>query len=89
MNRITCITSDANVFNTQLRFDRVVSIEMFEVRAVCFCYVPQLFTKHMLYLGLHTTGKIGFSSGLICSLTSNKCLPVTFQFSPKSEAFKS
>ncbi|XP_029213908.2 (S)-coclaurine N-methyltransferase-like [Acropora millepora] len=30
MDRITCITSDANVFNTQLTFDRVVSIEMFE-----------------------------------------------------------
>lgn len=39
MNRITCVTSDANVFNTQLRFDRVVSIEMFEVRALYFCYL--------------------------------------------------
>lgn len=29
-SRMTCITSDANVFNTSLRFDRIISIEMFE-----------------------------------------------------------
>ena len=33
-SRMTCITSDANVFNTSLRFDRIISIEMFEVRIV-------------------------------------------------------
>ena len=32
MDRMTCITSDANVFNTQSKFDRIISIEMFEVR---------------------------------------------------------
>lgn len=31
-SRMRCITSDANVFNTSLRFDRIISIEMFEVR---------------------------------------------------------
>ncbi|XP_068703617.1 uncharacterized protein [Montipora foliosa] len=30
VDRITCITSDANVFNTQSKFDRIISIEMFE-----------------------------------------------------------
>lgn len=30
-SRMACITSDANVFNTSLRFDRIISIEMFEV----------------------------------------------------------
>jgi len=29
-SRMACITSDANVFNTSLRFDRIISIEMFE-----------------------------------------------------------
>lgn len=28
--RVNCITSDANVFNTSLRFDQIISIEMFE-----------------------------------------------------------
>lgn len=32
--RVNCITSDANVFNTSLRFDQIISIEMFEVRTV-------------------------------------------------------
>ena len=34
--RMTCITSDANVFNTSIKFDRIISIEMFEVRTILF-----------------------------------------------------
>lgn len=30
-NRLQCITADANEFTTNKRFDRIVSIEMFEV----------------------------------------------------------
>ena len=30
--RLECITADANVFTTVNRFDRIFSIEMFEVR---------------------------------------------------------
>lgn len=29
-NRLKCITADANVFSTRERFDRIISIEMFE-----------------------------------------------------------
>lgn len=29
--RLQCITADANVFTTTRRFDRIISIEMFEV----------------------------------------------------------
>jgi len=29
--RLQCITADANVFTTSMKFDRIISIEMFEV----------------------------------------------------------
>ena len=31
-DRLQCITADANVFTTSLRFDRIISVEMFEVK---------------------------------------------------------
>ena len=41
--RMKCITSDANVFNTSLRFDRIISVEMFEVRTVTYVSLPLYF----------------------------------------------
>ena len=35
-DRLECITADANIFSTEQRFDRIVSIEMFEVRRKIF-----------------------------------------------------
>ena len=45
VDRITCITSDANVFNTQSKFDRIISIEMFEVQAIFFGCLLELFSR--------------------------------------------
>jgi len=46
---MTCITADANVFNTRSKFDRIISIEMFEVSVViCFLCPPPGFKKAAL-----------------------------------------
>ena len=39
MNRIEAITRDANVFEATRKYDRVVSIEMFEVSVVALLKV--------------------------------------------------
>ena len=87
--RLECITADANVFTTAKRFDRIFSIEMFEVE---YCF---LLRKGQVYKSLSSfiVGKINcFSHHELCYLdrvSSSKTISISPDPTPSPSAHSS